>query len=364
MNWIARSNVTSGAGVSNRWTCSGITTKACNSNLPCLRYPYSILRKSRAYGSTTKSLRRCQIEKVTKYVPCGLRARVGFTCSPQRLKPLFGQLKAARLKSCPSRALFCRLVFRFGRAGARLRRSRNMFRADWGRELASRAHLSGWSRSVASLMRHDWSRALPEPNSWHRCAALGRLPYRGAEAPLFHGAAHVLVVIRRVKIKVKGVGQECLVRASNLGSWGICTGLFSPMFRWPCFLFWDGNTGIGRGLFRLTANSRFLTRALRAFGMTNVCGRWDPSLRSGWQTGEDAGYGGVHWGFDGFGGRAVWVRRGARAGSRSEERRRRRRCQRVHRSFSPQRTRASGWQVIYRGADECGVASHAGEASS
>jgi len=47
---------------------------------------------------------------------------------------------------------------------------------------------------------------------------LGRLPYRGAEAPLFHGAAHVLVVIRRVKIKVKGVGQECLVRASNLGS--------------------------------------------------------------------------------------------------------------------------------------------------
>jgi len=33
--------------------------------------------------------------------------------------------------------------------------------------------------------------------------------HRGAEAPLFHVAAHVLVVLRKIKIKVKGVGQEC-----------------------------------------------------------------------------------------------------------------------------------------------------------
>jgi len=54
---------------------------------------------------------------------------------------------------------------------------------------------------------------------------------RGAEAPLFHGTARVLLVLRRVTINVKGVGQECLAHASNLGSPGICTGLFFLMFK-------------------------------------------------------------------------------------------------------------------------------------
>jgi hypothetical protein len=40
-------------------------------------------------------------------------------------------------------------------------------------------------------------------------AAAGTRPLRGAEAPLFHGAARVLVVLGKIKIKVKGVGQEC-----------------------------------------------------------------------------------------------------------------------------------------------------------
>jgi hypothetical protein len=53
---------------------------------------------------------------------------------------------------------------------------------------------------------------------------------RGAEAPLFHGTAHVLLVLRKnvlrkVKIKVKGVGpfgfaqgrQECPTHTSNPG---------------------------------------------------------------------------------------------------------------------------------------------------
>src|SRR5271165_542665 len=32
---------------------------------------------------------------------------------------------------------------------------------------------------------------------------------RGAEAPLFHGTPRVLLVLCKIKIKVKGVGQEC-----------------------------------------------------------------------------------------------------------------------------------------------------------
>ena len=32
---------------------------------------------------------------------------------------------------------------------------------------------------------------------------------RGAEALLFHVTPHVLLVHRKIKIKVKGVGQEC-----------------------------------------------------------------------------------------------------------------------------------------------------------
>jgi hypothetical protein len=41
---------------------------------------------------------------------------------------------------------------------------------------------------------------------------------RGAEAPLFHGTARVLLVLREININVKGVGQECPTHASNLGS--------------------------------------------------------------------------------------------------------------------------------------------------
>jgi hypothetical protein len=60
------------------------------------------------------SLRRFHVEKVTKYVPCGLRFRLGFKGIPQRLKPLSSQTNTARLKSCPSRALFLAAVCRFG----------------------------------------------------------------------------------------------------------------------------------------------------------------------------------------------------------------------------------------------------------
>jgi hypothetical protein len=38
---------------------------------------------------------------------------------------------------------------------------------------------------------------------------VGMRALRGAEAPLFHGTTRVLVVLRKIKIKVKGVGQEC-----------------------------------------------------------------------------------------------------------------------------------------------------------
>jgi hypothetical protein len=48
---------------------------------------------------------------------------------------------------------------------------------------------------------------------------------RGAEAPLFHGAARFLLVLRKIKINVKGVGpfgfaqgrQECPTHTSLLG---------------------------------------------------------------------------------------------------------------------------------------------------
>jgi len=43
---------------------------------------------------------------------------------------------------------------------------------------------------------------------------------RGAEAPLFHGAANVLPVPCKIKIKVKGVGQECPTHTSNPESKG------------------------------------------------------------------------------------------------------------------------------------------------
>ena len=67
---------------------------------------------------------------------------------------------------------------------------------------------------------------------------------RGAEAPLFHGAARVLLVLRKIvlckiKIGVKGVGPfgfaqgrpECPTHTSNPGSQEIPTGLFFSMFR-------------------------------------------------------------------------------------------------------------------------------------
>jgi hypothetical protein len=62
-------------------------------------------------------------------------------------------------------------------------------------------------------------------------------PLRGAEAPLFHGTARVLLVLWEINVRinvksnVKGVGRECPTHTSNLRSPGICTGLFFLMFR-------------------------------------------------------------------------------------------------------------------------------------
>jgi hypothetical protein len=55
--------------------------------------------------------------------------------------------------------------------------------------------------------------------------------HHGAEAPLFHGTAHVLIVLRKVKIDVKGVGQECPTHTGNPGPREISTDLFFLMFR-------------------------------------------------------------------------------------------------------------------------------------
>jgi hypothetical protein len=41
------------------------------------------------------------------------------------------------------------------------------------------------------------------------CPHIASRPLRGAEAPLFHRAARVLLVSRKIKINVQGVGEEC-----------------------------------------------------------------------------------------------------------------------------------------------------------
>jgi hypothetical protein len=51
--------------------------------------------------------------------------------------------------------------------------------------------------------------------------------HHGAEAPLFHVAARVLIVLRKIKINVKGFGQECPTHASGLGTQKISTDLLA-----------------------------------------------------------------------------------------------------------------------------------------
>jgi hypothetical protein len=136
---------------------------------------------------------------VTKYVPCGWRERVGFKGVPQRLKPLFGQLSTARVNSCPSRALFLASVCRFGKTGCPAFRGFRKVGVD---------------------------------------AAGGVRALRGAEAPLFHGTAFVLLVLRKIR------DQRQRRRTLRLGSGQ--AGVSDPhsQFRVPedshRFIFFDG----------------------------------------------------------------------------------------------------------------------------
>ncbi len=152
--------------------------------------------------------RRCQVENFTKYVPCGLRERVGFKGIPQRLKPLSSQTNTARLKSCPSRALFLASVCRFGSADCPAFRGFRQVGVD----------------------------------------AAGVKALRGAEAPLFHGTTLVLLVLRKIQDQRQRLRTGVSDSHWQFGSPKIPTGLFFSMFRLPCFPFRDGDTGIGRSV--------------------------------------------------------------------------------------------------------------------
>jgi hypothetical protein len=67
---------------------------------------------------------------------------------------------------------------------------------------------------------HTWALSVKEEDSTNigLSRADARIDFpalRGAEAPLFHGAAHFPLVLREIKINVKGVGQECPTHTSD-----------------------------------------------------------------------------------------------------------------------------------------------------